>query len=447
MCTAVELTAVVGGTVIDGTGRAPVADAVVLIEGDRIRSVAPGAAVPASADVVDAHGKYVIPGLLDANVHLTCPLPDVLLQYDGRFTDIVIEAAQNTLRSGVTTVFDTWGHLPSLLEARDLINRGESVGSRIFAAGNIIGLDGPLSADFFPPGATFGPQTLDRINREWDQGVGRDLLWRTPEGIRERVRAYIESSGIDFVKYAASGHASHRQFVTFAEPAQRIIVEEAHRAGLTAQAHSTTVTSLAMSIAAGVDLVQHGNFTGPEPIPEDTLADIAGRPVPIAAIMPTQRYLSWLRSNGPELMKVVFDEVQEKNDRRLVDAGARLLLTTDGMTVGPMMRQHPSWSPFIAGAPDLYLDLGEAHFSWLEAAVERGMSPLEVLSSATRHVAAAYGLADDLGTVEPGKRADLVVLDADPLADVRNYRQIAEVVKDGVVVDRAALPTQVVLGD
>lgn len=442
----VDLTALVGGTVIDGTGRGPVEDTVVLIKGGRIALVAPVAAAPSGAVVVSAHGKYVIPGLMDANVHLTCPLPDVLMGYDGRYTDIVIEAAQNTLRSGVTTVFDTWGHLPSLLDARDRINRGEVAGSRIFAAGNIIGLDGPLSADFFPPGRTFGPRTLERINREWDQGVGRDLLWRTPEGIRERVRAYIETSGIDFVKYAASGHASHRQFITFGDQTQRAIVEEAHRAGLTVQAHSTTVTSLAMSVAAGVDLVQHGNFTGPEPIPEDTLADIVRRRLPIAAIMPTQRYLDWLRSNGPELMRTVFGEAQDKNDRRLVDAGARLLLTTDGMTVGPIMRQHPSWSPFIAGAPDLYLDLGEAHFLWMEAAVERGMSSLEVLISATRHIAEAYGLADDLGTVEPGKRADLVVLDANPLADVRNYRQIAAVVKDGVVVNRDALPAQVVLG-
>jgi imidazolonepropionase-like amidohydrolase len=443
-----ELTAVVGGTVIDGTGRDPVDDAVVLIADGRVQSVIPADAtsaptVPESARRIDATGRHVIPGLMDANVHLSYMYPDVILEYEGRYDEIVEEAAQVALRSGVTTVFDTYGHLDALVAVRDRINRGEVAGSRIYVAGNIIGLDGPFSRDFFAPGNLLGPDTLGRLNPQWEQGVGADLMWLTTDGVRRRVRDYIERSDIDFVKYAASGHAGLRQFITFSERTQRAIVEEAHRAGLLVQAHTTTVESLRMEIEAGADLLQHGNFTGLEPIPEAILDIIVERRLPVAAIFHTKRYRAWIQEQRNELLKVVFGSVQNDNDQRLIDAGARLLLTTDGMVVGPRMARHPGF--FLHDAVDMPLELGEAHVLWLESAVERGMAPMDALVAATRGVAEGYGRADDLGTLEPGKRADLVILDGDPLADVQNYGKVAEVVKDGVLIDRAALPRRRIL--
>lgn len=440
-----ELTAIVGATVIDGTGGEPVPDGVVLVADGKIQSVAPsaGAEVPERARVIDAAGRYVIPGLMDANVHLSCFYPDVILDYEGRYAEVVEEAAQVALRSGLTAVFDTWGHLEALTSVRDRIARGEVVGSRIYVAGNIIGFDGPLSADFFNPGTLLGKDTVGRINRQWEHGVGAHLMWLTPDGVRRHVRDYVERSGIDFLKYAASGHAGHRTFITFSPRTQRAIVEEAHRAGLTAQAHTTTVESLAMEIEAGADILQHGNFTGLEPMPEDTLQEIVDRRLPVAAILHTKRYRAWIQESGSDLMKVVFGETQDANDQRLIDAGARLLLTTDGMVVGPRIAEHPGFS--LKRVDDMPLRLGESHFLWLEAAIERGMRPMDVLVAATRNVAEAYGLGATLGTIEPGKHADMVVLEADPLADVRNYRRIAEVIKDGVPVDRAALPCRPIL--
>lgn len=440
-----RLTAVVGGTLIDGTGRDPIDDAVVLVGDGLVRSVTSAAepVVPEGARVVDAAGRYVIPGLMDANVHLCAFYPDILLEYEDRAADLVEEAAQLALRSGVTTVFDTWGRLDALVAARDRIDRGAVAGSRIFAAGNIIGLDGPLSPDFFSPGKLLGPDLLDRINRPWELGVGSDLMWLTPDGVRRRIRDYVERSGPDFCKYAASGHAGHRKFITFAEPTQRAIVEEAHRAGLTVQAHTTTVESLRMEIEAGADILQHGNFTGPEPIPDVILKEIVDRRLPVAAIVHTGRYREWIQEHGVPLMKTIFGAVQGENDQRLIDAGARLLLTTDAMVLGPRVTGHPSFS--MNGAAGLPLRLGEGHFLWLEAVTERGMAPMEALLAATRNVAEAYGKGGDLGTVEPGKRADLLILDGDPLADVRNYRRIAEVMKDGVLVDREALPRHRIL--
>jgi imidazolonepropionase-like amidohydrolase len=98
----------------------------------------------------------------------------------------------------------------------------------------------------------------------------------------------------------------------------------------------------------------------------------------------------------------------------------------------------------ILSAPDLPTQLGEGHFLWLQAVSERGMTPMAALMAATKNVAEAYGKGADIGTLEPGKRADLVVLSADPLAAPQNYRAIAMVIKDGHVIDRAALPTKAI---
>jgi len=112
--------------------------------------------------------------------------------------------------------------------------------------------------------------------------------------------------------------------------------------------------------------------------------------------------------------------------------------------LGPRLSSSPLFGPF-AQAPDLPTELGEAHFLWLQAAQERRMPPMAALLAATRDIAIAYKKDGEPGTLETGKRADLVILDADPLADARNYRRIHLVIKDGKLVDRDSLPSQPVL--
>ncbi len=437
-----DLKAVVGGTVIDGTGCPPVQDGVVLVRGERIEAVG-RATVPDDAEVIDASGQFVIPGLMDANVHLLFPPPDVALEFEGRWDELIEEGAQLALKGGVTTVFDTWGALEPLVAVRDRINRGEVPGSRMFVAGNIVGQGGLLSPDMFDVADVFGPDTLERVNRQFEQGVGADLLWLSPEQVRERVAEYIERSGIDFVKYLSSAHLQY-QLIAFSGLAQRAIVEEGHKAGLTVQAHSTSVESLRMQLEAGSDILQHGDITGLEPIPDETLKTIVETQVPTAALMCTEAYMSWIEEQGTPLMRRTHNRVQDDNDRRLIDAGARLLLTTDGFVSGPRVLAHPLRALW-RDAVDSPTKLGESHFLWLDAVIERGMAPMDALLAGTRNVAEAYGQAADLGTLEPGKRADLLVLAADPLADPKNYRRITHLLKDGALVDRDALPVRRIL--
>jgi imidazolonepropionase-like amidohydrolase len=439
------LRAIVGATTIDGTGRASIPDSVIVMDDGRLAFVGRRADADLSAvkETLDAKGRFVIPGLIDANVHLVAAItPDLVLEFDGRFEELVLEAAQVTLRAGVTTVFDTWGPVGPLTEVRDRIARGAAVGSRLFAAGNIIGFDGPLSEDFTSMRGVYGIDTIRRINDQWTAGAGSELLWLTPDEVRARVRAYLERTGVDFLKYGASGHIQ-MQFIAFSECVQRAIVEEGHRAGVTVQAHTTSVESLRMAIEAGVDILQHGNATGLAPMPEGTLQTIVSRQQPVAALFYTDEYMAWSDANAAPIFRSFINEHLDLNNRRLIEAGANVLLATDGFAYGARNRSHPL-ATRLRDAPDLPVQLGISHRMWVKAAIERGMSAMDALLAATIRPARAYQ-RHDIGSLEPGKRADLVILDGDPLTDTENYSRVHAVIKDGLDVDREALPESSVL--
>ena len=121
-----------------------------------------------------------------------------------------------------------------------------------------------------------------------------------------------------------------------------------------------------------------------------------------------------------------------------------MLYGDDAAVWGPTARTGPAWSGIVS-MPDQYMDLGRSHVLWFRAASEQGMAPMDALLAATRNVAEAMGKGDELGTIERGKRADLLVLDGDPLDDHDNYGRVSCIVKDGEIVDVAALPEAPVL--
>ena len=145
----------VGGTVIDGNGGPPLANAVVVVTDGRIGAVGPPSTVtiPAGATEIDARGRFILPGLIDTNVHLSLyggqnERYETLVRYQPRQEDIVLEAAQIDLSYGITTVRDSYGALLPLTRVRDRLARGEKTGARILAAGNILGWSGPYSFSF-----------------------------------------------------------------------------------------------------------------------------------------------------------------------------------------------------------------------------------------------------------------------------------------------------------
>ncbi|NYE74688.1 amidohydrolase family protein [Microlunatus parietis] len=436
-------------TLIDGTGAVPVDDATIVIMNGRIEAAGPAGsvAIPEGVTVRDLTGAHVIPGLMDANIHLvSARTPDTLLEYEGRYDQLAHEAAELALKYGLTTVFDTWGPAASLVAARDAINAGERIGSRFFCAGNIIGLDGPMSQDFFKTGLTFEPATIKRINDHWEYGCGTRLVQLTIDQIGEAIADYIDATGVDFIKYAASDHRTEG-FLLFSEQAQRRIVEVCHEKGRLVQAHTTTVESLRMEVEAGADLLQHPDQTGETPIPEKLMAEIVEKQLPCMALMVTEDYLGWLDGARPDYGRS--RRTAQQNQRAFIEQGARVLLTTDAFAYGQRVKNHAGFRPGILEdtVPDMPTQIGRGHFLWIKAAWELGLAPMEILRSATAYIAEAYGKEDHYGTVTPGKIADLVILDADPLAAPENYGRIREVIKDGVAVDRDALGADRLLAD
>jgi len=210
--------------------------------------------IPADASQVDARGRWIVPGLIDTNVHLSLyggqnDRYESLVRYQPRQNDIVLEAAQIDLSYGITTVRDSYGALVPLTQVRDQIARGEKVGARILAAGNILGWSGPYSFSF---SRVMGQLTLfqEQMNDFISQGAGEELMTMTPAELRQAMNAYIDK-GPDFIKYGGTSHFSEPTFIGFSADAQKVIVEEAHRRNRFVETHSTSIEGLRVSIAAG----------------------------------------------------------------------------------------------------------------------------------------------------------------------------------------------------
>jgi imidazolonepropionase-like amidohydrolase len=466
------LTALVGGTLVDGNGGPPVSDAVLVMSGSRITAVGAGSTVtiPAGARQIDTRGRWILPGLIDTNVHLSLyggqnDRYETLARYQPRQEDIVLEAAQIDLSYGITTVRDSYGALVPLTRVRDAIARGDNVGTRILAAGNILGWSGPYSFSF---SRVVGPLTLfqEQMNDFIAQGGGEELMAMRPQELRRAIDAYLDK-GPDFLKFGGTSHFSEPTFIGFSAEAQQVIVEEAHRRDRAAETHSTSIEGLRLSIAAGIDGIQHPELLDGREIPDDVVATIVERHLNCSMLASTITGPAWKRhlktkeeaekkrveaekdAKGParektsaELRKQAADagadlEARRANAQKLIRAGCVVTAGTDSYwAAAPELTRTPK-------PPEQ--DHGIGTIMAIEGLVELGMTPSQAIVAATRNGAAAARGLKDFGTIEAGKLADLVLLAGDPIADISNLRKVATVVKEGRTVDRARLPQSRVL--
>lgn len=447
-----------GATLIDGTGAPPLENSVIVIEGNKFSLVGSekDINIPEGANIIDAQGKYIIPGMMDANIHL---FRDVSIEFIARYEDrlelLIAEAAQISLKYGLTTVFDTWGPLQPLMNVRDRINRNEIPGSRLFVAGNIVGLSGPFGRDFNTRASWVAPQRfVTRINAMFEENTGPQLSLLSPEQLRGEIKIYIDR-GIDFLKYAVNGHdckgcsglpekLNLAWLLLFTPAAQQVIVEESHRANITVQTHTNTVVALRQAVEAGVDLMQHCALTGEHPIPDSLIQLMLEKNI-YCAVQPRTLKRIETESNNEDVFKrsPKSQITRHENQVRLITSGVPLLLATDAGVANPIKTEvEADKEQFDVEHPEM---IGEAHFIWFRAMLEKGMSPMQCIVSATRNNAAAYGKLDRIGTVESGKLADLVVLERNPLTDIENIRSISMVIKDGQVVNRESLPLEPIL--
>ena len=463
--------AILGATVIDGNGGPPLRDGVVVINNGYIASVGPrsSATIPEGAQTVDAGGKFLVPGFVDTNVHLSLyggmnDRYETLVRYYDRQPEIVLEAAQTQLKYGVTTVRDSYGMLRPLVAIRDRIAAGNAVGPHVLAAGNIVGWSGPYSISFSLTRSQGLTLFQEQMNDEIAQGAGEELMEMTQAELARAIDAYI-NKGPDFIKYGGTSHFSEPTFIGFSPEAQKTIVERAHARTRMVETHATSLEGLRMSIDAGIDGIQHPEMVDGKDLPDDLVRRIRERQIVCSMLVNTVTGEAWekhLKDRAEAEKKqaeadkkmtprprTTFEDRQRATDlgvglesrranaQKLIKAGALVTVGTDN---------------YWAAATELSRtpkpqnqDHGIGTIIGIEGLVELGMPAAQALVAATKNGAIAARTIAESGTIERGKRAELLLLDGDPIVDIHNIRKIGTIIMGGRIVDPASLPERRIL--
>ena len=440
-----QATALVGATLIDGRGGPAIAQSTVVIEGGRITAVGPRATVrvPPGAIVLDLSGKFVLPGFVDANVHLTPYNFAGLAWNDSSVVQDGVRGAMELARHGVTLARDTYGLLPFQLAIRSRVNGDSLPASRIVVAGNIIGWGDVWSFSF--SGSTGGrPQndTVRRLSAALTQGVGEDLTTLQVDSLRRAIGAYIDR-GPDFIKIGVTTHTSSPLFIPFGPRALAAIIDTAHRRGLLVDAHAGSVDAMRLALESGLDVIQHPEQVGGRVT--DSLLDLLARRGVTCAMMPAnvtgetwQRFKEhvaiggrmWPAEMPPQMMRARYDSLRRLGQSLPTTKSASLLAFEEKRTNAERLVKRctvaVATDAIVGGRP-----MGQSTLDAIIGLVELGMTPMQALVAATRNGARAAGDDRHAGTLERGKRADLVVLDANPLADIANIRRITAVYVGG----------------
>lgn len=427
-------------TLIDGTGGPPLANATVVVKGNRILQVASGGPplAPTGARVVDLAGKWMIPGMIDAHIHFNASgglysRPDV---YDLR-NRVPYEREQAWIRSripftlsrylcaGVTSVL-ALGDPRWQFQVRDADTEGTS--PRVSVVGPFI------------QSAPLGPIPI------WTQDDPAIVHVVTPEDARSVVRKQVARHA-DLVKtgYIPDSRVPLADYI----PILQAIVAESHAHGLRVVVHAEELEAAKAALRAGADVLAH--TVGDEPVDEEflklaTTRDVVSittlwEPLGYAQVLTGHRTLlsveracgdseviaSWgqleaippiQRPPVPEWVTTASSprarSILLGNIRRMYERGVLLAVGTDASNIGTL---H-----------------GGSYEQELLLLAQAGVPPMQILVAATNHGARALGRAYDLGTITPGKLADIVVLNTDPLIDISNTADISLVIKDGRIV-------------
>jgi len=382
---------IAGATVVNGTGREPIRDGVVVVRNGRIAAVgsAGDVSIPAGAPVVRADAKTVIPGLWDMHTHLT-----------------QIEWAPVYIAAGVTAVRDMGNEFEFVTALASAVRSGRALGPRILLAGLIDG-GGPNAFGVYD-GAT----------------------------IEDAIRLVR--------KYHDAGFQQVKVYSLLTAPVVEAICAEAHRLGMSVTGHIPNAMSIEEAVTAGMDHIAHLPIRGEAGTPEvdrivaflrdhktvvdptqswgELLGHAAG--TPIAAFQP-----------GVDRIPPPLNRLFSNAGTAGVDAATARARVERGLRI--VRALHDAGVAIVAGTDEGIP--GHSVHREIELYVEAGFTPMEALQAATIVPARAMKLDDQLGTIEPGKRADLVVLDANPLERIQNIRKVRWTVSDGRLYDASAL--------
>jgi imidazolonepropionase-like amidohydrolase len=377
--------ALVGGTLVDGTGSDAVHDATVVVEDGRILAAGPSTNihVPVGAHRIDVRGQTIVPGLWDMHAHV-----------------MQVEWAPMYLATGVTTVRDMGNEIDFELALRGAIRAGAALGPSLLLAGLV---DGP------------GPDAFGAVTAG------------TPDEGRAVVRRYHDL-GFQQVK-----------LYTLLSPAVvGAITNEAHRFGMTVTGHVPASLTVLSAVDSGMDHIAHLPIRG-DPGSDSVRRIVEGLRAHGTVVDPTASWgelLGHSTAQPVQSLQPGVDELPSALRTRIVAMGVRTIDTATAharlaRTLAIIRELHEAGVPVVAGT-----DEGVPGFSVsreMELYQTAGFSPIDALRAATAVSAKAMHLEGEVGTLTPGLRADLLVLDRNPLEDVANVRALHFVMKNGVL--------------
>jgi imidazolonepropionase-like amidohydrolase len=395
--------AVRAGRLVDGLGGAPVTDAVILIENDRITAVGRGLAIPSGARVIDLSRSTVLPGFIDAHTHVTSQ-PENYMEDLFRKTpiDVAISAhvyARRTLDAGFTTIRDVGAGEFIDVALRNAINAGTVPGPRMQVATLTVGSTGGHGdITGFSPYLKFGQFS----------GIADGEV-----EIRKLVRFEVKN-GADLIKLLASaGVLSEEESVgapQFTQEEMNAVVDEARMWGRKVAAHAHGAEAIKRALRAGVASVEHASLIDDEGI---RLAKEKGAYLVMDIYNDDYIMAEYKRLGYPQKIldkEASVGRLQRESFRRAVRAGVKLAFGTDAGV-------YPhGWNG--------------RQFAKM---VEWGMTPMQAIQSATTSGADLLGWSDRVGSIQPGRFADLVAVDGDPLRDITELERVKFVMKGGVV--------------
>jgi imidazolonepropionase-like amidohydrolase len=374
----------------------------IVIQGDKIASVGAGAQIPADATVIDLSSATVLPGLIDAHTHITFTPNFGYSRLGISVPREALNGARNakvTLEAGFTTIRNVGATGYSDVALRDAVNAGDVPGPRMLVSGPALSITGGHCDN------NLLPFDYHATNGGVADGV---------EAVQHKTREIIKY-GADLIKVCATGgvlsHGDNPQASQYTLDEMKAIVTDAHRLGRKVAAHAHGAEGIRWASMAGVDSIEHGSY-----IDDAAIAEMKKNGT---YLVPTLYLMDWFFENAekigtpPELIakgKEVMPAAR-KNVARAFAAGVKVGFGTDAAVYPHGLNAHE-----------------------FAVMVKLGLTPLQAIQSATINDADLLGWSDKVGTIEPGKWADIIAVDGDPLADVTTLERVKFVMKGGEVV-------------
>jgi imidazolonepropionase-like amidohydrolase len=392
-----------GATLIDGTGALPKPNTTIVIDGNRIVFVSNNTVDNfnlnfSAANSVNLTGKYIIPGLFDMHAHVASVLKDSYNQSQSEY------ALRMLLTHGITTIRNPGGPTEQSVTLRDNVSEGRIVGPQIFTAGQL------LNTPQIPV-----PFVEKRVQTEQD--------------VRQEVRTQVVA-GVDYIKL----------YVGLTPDLVKAAIDEAHFYGKKVIGH-LYMTSWTDAANLGIDALTHGVPVSPFLLSEaDQQKFLESGDHPFNHLL----WLDLVDLNGPEINNMISALVN--NDIPVdptLDIYEIITKEPQHQYLWPKVLQltktlYDNGVTILSGTdiPNFDLVPGASLHHELEILVEAGISPLEVIKIATRNGAQALGIEEDVGTIESGKQADMVILSDNPINEISNTKKIEAVINNGQLIER-----------